>query len=401
MSKHRKLLKIFLLGILISMCLFLYAAYFNDVKHPGLLRPICSTTNRSKYGNDTYKRISVAKGTKNILLWESFFWGYRFGLGRTAFVNVGCRVSNCLITYNASLMPHEDFDAILIHTPTQKTPHIFKNRRPDQMLVMFTTEPPVHMPQNMKVFDNYFNWTITYRTGSTFHLKYGEIAPLESAPSTVEEAMAMRQQMMRSGINPAKGKTKLAIWLASNCNARSNRQKYVKLLKKFTTIDIFSKNGLCGGRDECPRDKNGDVCYDLIEHTYKFFLAFENSICAEYVTEKFFEMMSRNIVPVVLGGVDYAAIAPPHSYINALDYTPHQLAEYLNELDRNDTLYAEYFWWKPHYRVNNLYETNRQVFCDLCEALHSTPLEKSTVKGLQTWYMKQAYCVNNPVFEEN
>ncbi|KAI9553630.1 hypothetical protein GHT06_021552 [Daphnia sinensis] len=394
-------IQVFLLCILMWMCLFLYAAFFTDMKNPALLRPARSATNGSKYVNDTWKRISVTKGTKTILLWKELFWGYRFGLGRTAFVKVGCRVSNCLITHNASLMPHEDFDAILIHPPTQRTPHIFKNRRPDQMFVMFTTEPPAHMPENMDVFDNYFNWTMTYRTGSTFHLKYGEIAPLESVPSTMEEAVAMRQVMRRSGINPAQSKTKLAIWLVSNCNARSNRQEYVNLLKKFVPIDIFSKNGQCGGRDECPREKNADVCYDLIEQTYKFYLAFENSICVEYVTEKFFEMMGRNIVPVVFGGADYAAIAPPHSYINARDYTPRQLAEYLNELDRNDTLYAEYFWWKPHYRVSNLYETNRQAFCDLCEALHSTSLEKSTVKGMQTWYINQAHCANRPIIKEN
>ncbi|KAK4008546.1 hypothetical protein OUZ56_013682 [Daphnia magna] len=329
------------------------------------------------------------------------FWGYKFGSGNKAFVDAGCRILDCLITDNASLMPHEDFDAIMIHPPTQNIPYKFKNRRPDQIFVMFTIEPPSHMPRNLKVFDNYFNWTMTYRTGSTFHLKYGEIIPLDSAPSTMDQAMVMRQEMMRSGINPAKGKTKLAVWLATNCNAGSNRQTYVKILKKYAMVDIFSKGQSCGGRDVCPREKNRNVCYHLVEKTYKFYLSFENSICEDYVTEKFFEILNRNIVPVVLGGVDYAAIAPPHSYINALDYTPRQLAEYLNELDRNDTLYAEYFWWKPHYRVNDLYETSKTAFCDLCEALHTMPLRKSTVEGIQAWYMEPSLCRHMPNFKDN
>ena len=71
--------------------------------------------------------------------------------------------------------------------------------------------------------------------------------------------------------------------------------------------------------------------------------------------------MARDVVPVVLGGADYSAIAPPHSYINAMDYTPKQLAQYLLELDRNDTLYASYFWWKPHYRVLNELRTNEDA----------------------------------------
>ena len=202
-------------------------------------------------------------------------------------------------------------------------------------------------------------------------------------------------------MNPAEGKTKLAIWLVSNCNARSNRQGYVKILKKHVDVDIFSKGGKCGGQDVCPRHLNSDVCYDMIENTYKFYLSFENSICKEYVTEKFFEMMGRNIVPVVLGGADYTTIAPPHSYINALDYTPKQLAEYLMELDRNDTLYAEYFWWKPHYRIRNLYDTNRQAFCDLCEALHTSPIQTSIKKGLRKWYSNDANCRHDPKFDES
>ena len=47
-------------------------------------------------------------------------------------------------------------------------------------------------------------------------------------------------------------------------------------------------------------------------------------------------------------------MAPPHSYIDALKYTPVQLAEYLKYLDGNDTAYNEYFWWKPY----TLKETN-------------------------------------------
>ena len=399
------LMRVFLLCICMSLLFLYFFNAYNEVKHyQGLLRPIpvLNDTNVSRHFNDTWKRISTIKGTKNILLWNEL-WGYKFGLGRAAFLNSGCRVDNCFITYNASLMPHENFDAILIHPQTEKTLKEFKNRRTNQIFVMFTNEPLDPMPTdiNMKPFDNFFNWTMSYRTGSDFHLKYGEIVPLETAPKTEEGATAMRQKSIQFRMNPALGKTKLAIWMVSTCYDKSNRQEYVKMLKNYTNIDIFSKDGQCGGEDRCPRSQNEEVCYDLIEKTYKFYLSFEKSICEEYVTEKFFEMMARNIVPVVLGGADYTAIAPPHSYINALDYTPKQLAEYLMELDGNDTLYAEYFWWKPHYTVRNLYGTSRQIFCDLCEALHSTPLKGATINGLQKWYMKESNCTNMPIIIKN
>ena len=394
------LTSLFLLYLLIA------SFYTIDRPHPEFLRKMNYHNDLNKSEEDSvWERISVVKGIKNILLWNNS-WGYRFGIGRATFVNSGCRVTNCLITYNATLLPLDKFDAFVIHQPTQKAIWKLKNRRSDQIFVMFSTEPPAHMPKDLAKFENYYNWTMSYRSGSDFRLKYGEIIPMESAPNSENEAVVMRQQMLsrlksNPDLNPAVGKKKLAIWLVSHCQTGSNRQKYVKIFQKYAQVDIFSKGGRCGGKDMCPREKNENVCYDNIEKNYKFYFSFENSICRDYVTEKFFEMMERNIVPVVLGGADYAAIAPQHSYINALDYTPHELATYLTELDRNDTLYAEYFWWKPHYRVRNLYDTNREAFCDLCEALHTSSVTQRTVKGLKKWYIDDSKCVNNPKFVEN
>ncbi len=40
---------------------------------------------------------------------------------------------------------------------------------------------------------------------------------------------------------------------------------------------------------------------DAVYSTHKFYLAFENSICKDYVTEKFFTRMGH-MVPIVMGG---------------------------------------------------------------------------------------------------
>ena len=34
-----------------------------------------------------------------------------------------------------------------------------------------------------------------------------------------------------------------------------------------------------------------------MNNTYKFYLAFENSICPDYVTEKFFNILQYNVIP--------------------------------------------------------------------------------------------------------
>jgi hypothetical protein len=123
------------------------------------------------------------------------------------------------------------------------------------------------------------------------------------------------------------------------------REFYVHVLKQHSRIDIFGK---CG-KPFCSFDQLND-CYQRIEIDYKFYLSFENSLCRDYITEKFFNLLDRNIVPIVYGAGNYESIAPPHSYIDALKYTPVQLAKYLDILDKNDTLYNEYFWWKPFYK---------------------------------------------------
>ena len=368
-----------------------------ELRNPELLRP-------SDYSDIN---LSVLNGTKNIYLLQ-YASGFQFPTGRTAFINAGCAVSNCRITWqqsNDSVTALSHYDAFLINLDKQTTRWKLHNRRPDQVFVMLSKEPPTHI-RNLKLFDNYFNWTMTFRSDSDFVISYGDISPLKSAPISKSESMAMRTAVRSSGVNPARGKTKLAVWPVSNCKAESNRQGYVQLLRQFIPIDIISSKG-CGGKNStsfessfCSRS-NRSSCYDIIEQTYKFYLSFENAICKDYVTEKFFQIINRNMVPVVLGGADYASIAPRHSYINALDYSPHQLADYLKLLDTNDTLYAEYFWWKPHYRVRNLIDTNKEAFCDLCEALHTQPLKRSTLKNAKKWYISDSNCVNYPKYDQS
>ncbi|XP_076036070.1 alpha-(1,3)-fucosyltransferase C-like [Oratosquilla oratoria] len=71
-----------------------------------------------------------------------------------------------------------------------------------------------------------------------------------------------------------------------------------------------------------------------------FYLAFENQICRDYVTEKFFRPLSSSAIPVVFGGANYSSIGPPNSYIDALAFPgPKDLAEYLWTVATNRTLY--------------------------------------------------------------
>lgn len=62
--------------------------------------------------------------------------------------------------------------------------------------------------------------------------------------------------------------------------------RYVKMMQRKMTVDVY---GRCG-KFKCTRDDE-DGCYRKMEDEYRFYLSFENSICKDYVTEKFFNIL--------------------------------------------------------------------------------------------------------------
>ena len=75
----------------------------------------------------------------------------------------------------------------------------------------------------------------------------------------------------------------MAFWLVSHCTTVINREGYVDKLKGYINITQY---GRCNDED-CSR-KNGNECFKELAKTHMFYIAFENSICDDYATEKFF-----------------------------------------------------------------------------------------------------------------
>ena len=165
--------------------------------------------------------------------------------------------------------------------------------------------------------------------------------------------------------------------------------------------------GRCGTLS-CPL-RNDSACWDMVEKDYFFYVAFENSICKDYITEKFFAPMLRTIVPIVLGGDvtgsndtnDYISGlgAPINSYIDAARYQhPGQLAKYLNTLILSPKLYSEYLWWKEYYKVllPDFLSDSSKEYCEMCERLHkeSTRIPKNhkVIHDLVHFWMKKSVC---------
>ena len=132
---------------------------------------------------------------------------------------------------------------------------------------------------------------------------------------------------------------------------------------------------------------------------YKFYLAFENSNCKEYITEKLWHnALENNVVPIVMGASKkhYESVAPPGSFIHVDDFkSPHDLARYLKILHKDKRLYNQYFKWKVFGRsVTEIDEhpTKSKFWCDLCHALHDKLRPHKSHLDLDKWWTIQNQC---------
>ena len=138
-------------------------------------------------------------------------------------------------------------------------------------------------------------------------------------------------------------------------------------------------------------------CFDFMAREYKFYLAFENSYCKEYVTEKMYRTLAMDIVPVVYGGADYRSMFPNHSYINVEDFkSPKQLADYLLKLANDTEEYRSYFVWKKTLMADTIHNAAHNLgLCRLCDILHDPDYEyKSPCFDYGKYYNPRTYCAS-------
>ena len=246
-----------------------------------------------------------------------------------------------------------EYDAIIFHARDLDVQDLPDQslRNPKQRYIMFLEESPLmdsYPAMELFTYDSppyrklggFFNWTMSYRRESDIYVPYGWIVPHNHnfqypplSPISWTDYMNIIDslgsiegfQNMKAVEDSSIGVDKVEIaWIVSHCHTTSNREGYVRNLQKYMPVDIY---GRCGTK-LCPDDAN---CFPHISKNYKFYLSFENSLCEDYVTEKFFEAMSYDVLPIVYGSALYAEIAPPSSYISVLPEfeNPEHLSNYL------------------------------------------------------------------------
>ncbi|KAJ8680164.1 hypothetical protein QAD02_015951 [Eretmocerus hayati] len=328
------------------------------------------------------------RGIKTILYWNGLFKAKDFMLGE-GYIAKHCPsdYNNCFATKNRHLLPIESYDAILLHGNSGElmVDDLPVKRSPHQKYVFVAAESPGNWPFNSSGnddvwprFKGYFNATATYQHDSDVIYTYADVIALKDEKAGEKADDGVKRLDTLSIKEILAKKSRKASWYVSHCKTNGHREKYVTELEKYMPVDKFGRchEWLVG----CPvRDR--DCFHDEIEPNYFFYLSFENSLCQDYVTEKFFDALKYYVVPVVYGGADYAKIAPPKSYIDALDFdSPKDLASYLINLSRNLTKYEEYFEWKEHYKI---IDPQKRVICELCKLVNNNEKKTYTVSE---WY---------------
>ena len=206
-----------------------------------------------------------------------------------------------------------------------------------------------------------FNLSATYARGADIHLPYGKCENRTHGDYILPEGFPAEKQ----GI---------VVWHASHCTDRSLRMTYVKRLQNYITVDIVGDCGDTKIEDDKRMRVGRGISHQAKENInkYKFYLAFENTYCKDYVTEKVFKILQDDIftVPVVRGSGPYKDILPPGSYIDAGDFDgPLRLAQYLKKLDKNDTLYMEFFKSRKHFQCHNYSSHKQSWLCAICDSV--------------------------------
>lgn len=266
----------------------------------------------------------------------------------------------------------KDFKLDLEENADQLPPY----RLPHQRWIFYSTEPPTLNQGHAKMMSNInglFNWTMTYRRDADIYAHFGKLILNRNRTVALDRDYSI-------------GKTSMAVWFVSHCTTQGHREDYVKELQQYIRVDVY---GGCGPlKCSPPRSKK---CYEDAAKKYKFYLSFENTLCHDYVTEKFTKILGEDIVPVVFGGGDYSLYAPPGSYIDALKFeSPKALAEHLVYLSSNPIEYNRYFDWKRGYDVT--WKRMELYICELCLNLLNPNLPSKTYHDMNDWWNNKGAC---------
>jgi hypothetical protein len=266
-----------------------------------------------------------------VLAWTRHFLGESF-LHPVAVENPGGE--DITLEFTTDRMRIGEADAIWFHGPTIED---LPPKRPGQRWIMMSMESAANYPNIASpLLQRFFEITMTYRLDSDVPCVY---------PSWREYGSFRR-------MNSADGMTRGAcLYIASN--PVRHRDDYVRELMRHIPVDCLGRclnnhriEGFVTGSDRWARGGLQSILPVL--DAYPFYLAFENSIAEDYVTEKVFHALATGAVPVYRGAPNVREFMPHDDAVIAVaDFdSPAHLAEYLRHVQADADARRGHLAWK-------------------------------------------------------
>lgn len=284
-------------------------------------------------------------------------------------------VNYCKLTTNKQYL--RTADAVIFHFPygkfnLRRPPISRKDRNENQPWIAMHLESPSNIDMTYLFTDEWnkvFNWSMSYRFDADIQIAYGALTLRNKEPNKNYSEIMLR-------------KIKMAVWFVSNCNTKSKRDVLVQILQaNGVDVDIY---GRCG---------KGFLRQNDIIEEYKFYFAFENSLCEDYVTEKFFSRYNKNVILVTYGGADYNSLLPEGTFINAANFkNATHLANYLISLASDNQQYIRMLKAKDRFlslENRNLIWSNSM--CNLCNKINNVKENRRTYEGFYE-LLSQSQC---------
>ncbi|XP_018412264.1 PREDICTED: alpha-(1,3)-fucosyltransferase 7 [Nanorana parkeri] len=295
--------------------------------------------------------------TITVLIWH---WPFHHQLNISGDVCLDLyNIKNCRLTDNRDMLNHSDVVVFHHRELNEKGYHMHISRIPGQMWVWATLESPSNT-KNIGKWNNTFNWTLTYREDSDIFVPYGHLVP-----------------NLHMEFNTSY-KTGLLTWAVSNYHQTQDRASFFKNFSRYLTVDVYGK---ASNKPLC------SLCLLPTISRYYFYLALENSIHKDYITEKLWKnSFIAGAVPIVLGPPreNYEKFIPADSFIHVSDFSSTKdLATFLGSMTLKR--YEQYFHWRQMYGVK-IYNDWRERFCMICSRYPHLPKDK-VYSDLQGWFM--------------
>ena len=312
---------------------------------------------------------SVEEPRKNILLlggWTPYYDGIAPNKDMTCTEKgYRCNIATQAKSWLFSPQPDASNELVVFHeSDLTKFP---PRKHFGQLWVMRTGEAQRNLQVNTENWNSLFNYTVDHREDASIRTYSLKLEALDTA-MTRNFYNEKLQMTATEKLRPS------TLWLVSNClNVESGREEFVSELKKLIMdeLSVYTHSSICSLKWILKSKFHARISGQPENmKNYTFYLAFENALCKDYITEKFWKILTDDslAIPVVMGGLslsDYESIAPPNSFIHVKNFSsPLSLANHLKFVASNPKAFNYYHQWRnTHKLVSRKYISLYLAYC--------------------------------------